>query len=464
MTSTPVYPGLRESPVPDNEEPPSGDLTLSPASEPCPVGYGDLLSQTGSAKRGEARSAEGSQTPTCEEREIGTRFGSREAPSEPQSSRSGTGSEPSKARTERWRALGVLWDVSGLDRVRKCGRVVVAPGGIVGVRKKGEAVGYAGLATCGSVWACPRCSARIMAVRRMELGSLIAWAARLGMTVAFGTVTLRHRKDQGLAELWAALNKGQQGVTNATKVKRLRNELGRVGYVRATEVTHGGNGWHPHIHTIQLFKGEVSQEQLDELRDAEFSVWKRQALNRGLGAPVKKRYELRKVVDAERKFSDYFVKSVYDPSAEPVYDPSVERAAKSVGFEMTGSLTKKGRRKESRTPWQVLEDFGRTGDMDDLDVWHEFETASKGKRALVWSPGLKDLVKVEDIEDETIAEQELGSLADTLFGVADWSPIVRRPELGSLLLGAVQSGGMAGGLAFCREHGIAVELLSEGDC
>ena len=423
-----------------------------------------MLSQTGSAKRGEARSAEGSQTPTCEEREIGWQSGVSEAPSEPQGPRSGTGSEPSKARTERWRALGVLWDVSGLDRVRKCGRVVVAPGGIVGVRKKGEAVGYAGLATCGSVWACPRCSARIMAVRRMELGSLIAWAARLGMTVAFGTVTLRHRKDQGLAELWAALNKGPQGVTNATKVKRLRNELGRVGYVRATEVTHGGNGWHPHIHTIQLFKGEVSQEQLDELRDAEFSVWKRQALNRGLGAPVKKRYELRKVVDAERKFSDYFVKSVYDPSAEPVYDPSVERAAKSVGFEMTGSLTKKGRRKESRTPWQVLEDFGRTGDMDDLDVWHEFETASKGKRALVWSPGLKDLVKVEDIEDETIAEQELGSLADTLFGVADWSPIVRRPELGSLLLGAVQSGGMAGGLAFCREHGIAVELLSEGDC
>ena len=456
MTSTPVYPGLRESPVPDNEEPPSGDLTLSPASEPCPVGYGDLLSQTGSAKRGEARSAEGSQTPTCEEREIGWQSGSREAPSEPQSPSSGTGSEPSKARTERWRALGVLWDVSGLDRVRKCGRVVVAPGGIVGVRKKGEAVGYAGLATCGSVWACPRCSARIMAVRRMELGVLISWAVDRGMTVVFGTVTLRHRKGQGLAELWAALNKGQQGVTQARKVRRLRDELGRVGYVRATEVTYGGNGWHPHIHTIQLFDGEVSQEQLDELRDAEFAVWKRQALNRGLGAPVKKRYELRKVVDAERKFSDYFTKSVYDPS--------VERAAKSVKFEMTGSLTKKGRRKESRTPWQVLEDFGRTGDMDDLDVWHEFETASKGKRALVWSPGLKDLIKVEDVKDETIAENELGSLADTLFGVADWSPIVRRPELGSLLLGAVQRGGMSEGLAFCREHGIAVELLSEGDC
>ena len=456
MTSTPVYPGLRESPVPDNEEPPSGDPTLSPASEPCPVGYGDLLSQTGSAKRGEARSAEGSQTPTCEEREISWQSGVSEAPSEPQSPRSGTGSETSKARTERWRALGVLWDVSGLDRVRKCGRVVVAPGGIVGVRKKGEAVGYAGLATCGSVWACPRCSARIMAVRRLELGVLVSWAAAHGMTVAFGTVTLRHRKDQGLDELWAALSKGQQGVTQARKVRRLRDDLGRVGYVRATEVTYGGNGWHPHIHTIQLFHGEVSQEQLDELRDAEFAVWKRQALNRGLGAPVKKRYELRKVVDAERKFSDYFVKSVYDPS--------VERAAKSVSFEMTGSLTKKGRRKESRTPWQVLEDFGRTGDMDDLDVWHEFETASKGKRALVWSNGLKDLAGVGEVDDETIAEEEVGSLADTLFGVADWSPIVRRPELGSLLLGAVQSGGMAGGLAFCREHGIAVELLSEGDC
>lgn len=394
--------------------------------------------------------ARGAQPPTCEEREIDTRevedeHGSRRV-LPPLSAPKASFSNSSKVRTERWRALGLLWDMSTLKRVRKCGRVTVSPGGNVGVRKKGEAVGYAGLATCGSVWACPRCSARIMAVRRLELGVLISAAVAEGLTVAFGTVTLRHRKGQKLADLWATLTKGQQGVSNATKVKRLRQSLGRVGYVRATEVTHGGNGWHPHIHTIQLFEGDVSQAQLDELRDAEFAVWVRQCKNRGLGAPLKRRYELRRVVDANVEFGDYFAKGVYDPS--------VARASKSVGFEMTGSLTKRGRDKGSRTPWQVLEDFGKSGDLDDWEIFEEYEKASKGKRALVWSNGLKDRFAIDEIEDEEIADEEVGDKDDTLFWVVDWSPVAADASLGGRLLGAVQAGGLNGGLAFCQQHGI----------
>ena len=408
-----------------------------------------------------ARSAsdEGAQPPTCEEREIGTRFGS----AEDEKAQAGVGkkrssdanAKSSELRTARWRALGVLWDMSTLARVRKCGRVTILPGGVVGVRKKDDAVGYAGLATCGSVWACPRCSARIMAVRRLELGVLISAAAAQGLTVAFGTVTLRHRQGQPLSQLWDALNKGQRGVTNATKVKRIRRELGRIGYVRATEVTYGGNGWHPHIHTLQLFEGEVSQEQLDELRDAEFAVWKRQAVNRGLGAPMKKRYELRRVTDADVEFSKYFAKGVYDPS--------VARSAKSVGFEMTGSQSKKARSKTSRTPWQVLEDFGKTGDLEDWDIWEEYEKASKGKRALVWSPGLKDRFGVDEIEDEEIADEEVGDRDDTIFWVTDWGPIAADASLGGRLLGVVKAGGLSAGLAFCREHGIPTAVGDPGD-
>lgn len=451
MTSVPEYlqEPLDAPPVLDPEHsdpsiPTHGSHTLSPAAEQA-------------AERGEeeARSAsdEGAQPPTCEEREISTRFGSRStAEAQAGVGKEGSQSENAKSsetRTARWSALGILWDMSTLERVRKCGRVPVLPGGCVGVRKKvrkkSEAVGYAGLATCGSVWACPRCSAKIMAVRRLELGALIAEAADQGLTVVFGTVTLRHRKGQSLAQLWDALTKGQRGVTNATKVKRIRQQLGRVGYVRATEVTYGGNGWHPHIHTLQLFEKGVTQDQLDELRDAEFAVWKRQAVNRGLGAPMKKRYELRKVADANVQFSDYFAKGVYDPS--------VPRASKSVGFEMTGSMTKKGR-KGSRSPWQVLEDFGQSGDLDDWDIWEQYEVASKGKRALVWSNGLKKMFGVGEKGDEEIADEEVGDRDDTLFWVTDWSVIAGQSHLGGQLLGEVQRGGLAAGLAFCRQHGI----------
>lgn len=455
MTSTPVYPEAPTCPPPEHPEafgkqsnPPSPDL-VSPGGS---VSLGGRQADPDGGVSGAA--ARGAQPPTCEEREISTRFGSTQtAEAQVGAGKEASRSENAKsseARTARWQALGLLWDMSSLARVRKCGRVAILPGGQVGVRKKSEAVGYAGLASCGSVWACPRCSARIMAVRRLELGVLIAGAAAAGMTVAFGTVTLRHRQGQPLAQLWDALSQGQRGVTNATKVKRIRQQLGRVGYVRATEVTYGGHGWHPHVHTIQLFEGDVSQEQLDELRDAEFAVWRRQAVNRGLGAPMKKRYELRRVVDADVEFSDYFVKGVYNPS--------VARAAKSVGFEMTGSQTKKGR--GSRTPWQVLEDFGRTGDLDDWDVFQEYEQASKGKRALVWSNGLKKMFGIGEIEDEQIADEEIGDQDDTLFWVTDWGPIAADALLGGRLLGAVRAGGLSGGLAFCRKHEIPTSVGS----
>src|SRR5699024_5941954 len=131
-------------------------------------------------------------------------------------------------------------------------------------------------------------------------------------------------------------------------------------------------------------------------------------------------------------FSDYFAKGVYDPG--------VPRASKSVGFEMTGSITKRGR-KGSRTPWQVLEDFGKTGDLEDWEVWEEYEQASKGKRALVWSPGLKDAFGIGEKDDEDIADEEVGDRDDTIFWITDWSVIAGDAKLGGQLLGEVQRGG-----------------------
>lgn len=367
----------------------------------------------------------------------------------------GGSEKASEARENRWAAMRALWLFSSLPRVRKCKRVTVRPMGTVDVRKTSsgasgsvavDSVGFAGLATCGSVWACPICSARIQAVRRLELGVLVATAKALGYTVAFGTVTLRHKRGQSLQMLWESLNKANRGVTNATRVKRLRKELGRVGYVRATEVTYGRSGWHPHIHSIQLFKGDVTAEQLQQLADAEFAVWERQAANLGLGKPLRDFYDLRLVTDARVEFADYFAKSVYDASAA--------RSARSMSFEMQGNATKRARSIHGRTPFQILADVVDLGDAEDLDLWEEYERASKGRRALVWSPGLRDLLKIEEVSDEDIAEESIGDEDDVLFVVADWSPIAANPRLGGQLLAAVQHGGMVAGRAFCDAHGI----------
>lgn len=432
MTSEPGYPGAETCPA-------AAAAAAVCTPDPDPAG------------RGEARSAEGGAAPLLDTyaKSVG-RTTTETTPNttvhQGEQADDGESAKSAELRTSRWSALGVLWDMSTLERVRKCGRVTVGPSGTVQVRKTGAAVGYGGLATCGSVWACPRCSAKIQAVRRLELGVLVAAAAAQGLTVAFGTVTLRHKQGQALGMLWDAVTKGYRSVGQSRKVRDMRAELGRVGYVRTFEVTYGQNGWHPHIHTLQLFKFGVAQDQLDALADAEFRVWQRQAKNRGLGAPLRRNYELRRVSDASVALSDYFAKGVYDPT--------VARSSKSIGFEMSGSMTKAGRGKGSRTPWQILDDFKTTGDLAEWDVWEEYERASKGKRALVWSPGLKDRFGVDDVDDEAIAEEEVGGVEDVLFHVTDWSAVARDAKLGGQLLGEVRRGGLSAGLAFCRSHGI----------
>src|SRR4051794_3614642 len=88
---------------------------------------------------------------------------------------------PPSRREVRWELLRLLWDVSQNRRVRSCRRSRVAA--VVGVRwgGGGTGAGFSGLATCGSVWACPVDSAKIMARRSLEIGAgLLTWENRGG--------------------------------------------------------------------------------------------------------------------------------------------------------------------------------------------------------------------------------------------------------------------------------------------
>lgn len=56
------------------------------------------------------------------------------------------------------------------------------------------------------MWACPVCAAKIAAERAEDLGSALGWPVDQGHSVGFLTLTLRHRSDQRLADLWDALS------------------------------------------------------------------------------------------------------------------------------------------------------------------------------------------------------------------------------------------------------------------
>jgi hypothetical protein len=314
----------------------------------------------------------------------------------------------------------------------------------VQARKTSQAVGYAGLATCGSVWACPVCNAKIQAARRLEVGAALSFILGTDGGAAFGAYTLRHNAHTDPDRLWRGLSKCWQAVTRDGSVKRLRAALGYVGTIRATECTVGVHGWHPHLHPVLLFARPVTVAEVALLHAVQFRAWSRAAGRLGLDAPTEGAQDLHVVTGAtaDAELADYFVKASYTLDA--------------VGWEMTSTQTKaRARAKDSRTPWDLLRSVRDNGDADDLDLWLTWERFSKGKRALTWSRGLRDLVGLGvEREDEEVAEEVVGTSDDLLFTITDWAPFRAHAVWGAELLSVIEHGGKAAGLAWCAEHGI----------
>src|SRR5581483_5873488 len=73
----------------------------------------------------------------------------------------------------------------------------------------------------------------------------------------------------------------------------------------------------------------------------------------------------------------------------------------------TGPGRRQAGRKTSETPWEILERAMTDGDAAALELWHEYEQATRGCRALVWSPGLRATLGAgQEITDEEAATDE----------------------------------------------------------
>lgn len=358
--------------------------------------------------------------------------------------------EVSEARKDRWQARGFLWQESTITRVRGCGRHSIRPDGSVQVRDNGAAVGYSGLASCGSVWSCPVCNSKINAVRRLELGVMVNAADAQGMGMAFGAKTLRHTSRQSLAGLWPHQSAAWNAVTVDKSVRRIRDDLGFLGYTRAAEVTIGLNGWHPHVHPLYFFEKPVTADRLEELQGAEFSAWSNKLQRLGLQAPLSEAQHLHIVTGATaaESLGHYFTKNG-------------SQTADSVAWELTSTQTKTGRRyAKTVSPWILLAG-ARAGDADALDLWREYEKASKGKRALTYSQGLRRRFGLDlEASDEEIAEAEIGTRDDAVFEIVDWSPVRRNPVLGAQLLTVLRKSGLAAAQRFCAENSIETRQVS----
>lgn len=325
-----------------------------------------------------------------------------------------------------------------------CGRVGVRPGGNVGLRittaADGDRIaGYSGLSTCGSVWACPVCSAKIAQPRGEELGQVLSWATCQHHTVAMITLTMRHRLGQRLRDCWDAASKGWGRVTSGRRWERIVERFGVLGFARAVEVTHGDNGWHVHIHAVIVFDGPMSELMIRQAGEEMYGSWSAGLASKGF--------------TALRDSGGLDIRA----STEATEEWLAEYLVKQLAVEATHGQAKKGRG-HGRTPFQIAADFFATGDMADLGVWWEWEKTSKGRRQLTWSQGLRAMAGLseEEATDEELAEAELGD-EDMLQMPPETWRVVR--DIDTELLDVAELKGLPGAMRWLQDRGLVYTVV-----
>lgn len=310
-------------------------------------------------------------------------------------------------RRHRWALLGTLWSHSTSQRQAYCRRF--ARGDLVSIEKRADVASYSGLQTCGSPWTCPCCGPKIAAERAADIALALTAHVADGGQVAMLTLTLPHSRAQRLSDLLDGLGSAWSALRRNTTPRRLL-VAHTTGWIKRLEVTWGANGWHPHLHVLLFLALGTTAAQLRQLAAAAYTAWSGRLVRQGLGQPSPEHgvtCKLLELAAAHEKVADY--------------------VAKSAAFELASAGTKRARG-ENRTPMQLLADVTALGLADDLAAWHEFEQATKGRRTLQWSLGLRDrlLGDVPELSDEQAAESNDGAARLLAHLTAHGWKLVRR--------------------------------------
>ena len=143
--------------------------------------------------------------------------------------------------------------------------------------------------------------------------------------------------------------------------------------------------------------------------------------------------------------------------------PEANESSWGVGRELTRSDRKRGKLigdRWSRSPFEVFYDVADTGCIDELHIWHEWGHATRGKRFVIWSKGLRKLLLGE--EDDEKSGEEI--VADEIGGedIADltvvWPHIGRDFRLQVALLEACEAKQLEGVYAVLVAYGVEVPI------
>lgn len=287
---------------------------------------------------------------------------------------------------------------------------------------------FSGLQTCGSVWACPVCSAKIAERRRAEIIAAMVAHKALEMLVLMLTLTAPHQRTDNLRELLAKQAVALKSMFSDFTVRTVFKEMGVIGQIRALEVTHGrlsefNNGWHPHYHLLLFCGSDVDLARFDATQMKDWSVrlylrWAACCVRAGLGEPS---FAHGLKLDDGSKAAKYVSKWGLED-------------------EMTKGHTKKAINGE--TPFDFLRAYlADSKDKQAGALFKEFAETFKGKRQLHWSPGLKKRYAIGESSDEELAVQmdDYASMLGTIT-LEQWGDVLAADGRGTVLMLAANGG------------------------
>ncbi len=298
------------------------------------------------------------------------------------------------------------------------------------VRTNGGVAHFEGLQTCGSIHACPVCSPKIRASRADEIEAAVTQHLADGGGAQFLTLTLPHDEGDRLQPLLDAVLSSWRRAQRSRGWDAERVQYGVIGRIRAFEVTHGVNGWHPHLHILLFTKRPLAAIERQAWCASIGARWSLAVQSHGYRPPAERYGATMSAVTTSAAVSRYTSK---------VYDEAAERSW-HVGNELARHDLKAARR-GGRNAFAIACDAQETGDAGDVRLWREYERATRGRQAIAWSNGLRARFGVVHKSDEQLAEEQVGGEVVTMLDGDAWRVVSRRRGGRTAVLDAAELGG-----------------------
>jgi hypothetical protein len=310
--------------------------------------------------------------------------------------------------------------------------------------------GWRGVVSCGSVWACPRCSAVIGEHRAEELRNGLEKWRQQGGAVVLLTLTMQHTREDSLTDLWDGAAGSWSRLVGGKPWLNFKAAAGVVGTLRVVEVTHGAAGWHVHLHVLVFLDPAQSVRWHGVGGDAQFEAHFAALASRG---PIVRAWQ--RIVGRAGYFAAEHAQDMRPVSLDEAGN-SLNRYFVKNGWDAADELargaSKKGRR-GNRTPMGILHDVTTGGLVDDVELWTEWEQASHGRRQMTWSRGLRPalgLVTVADYaaagtvpdgaeSDASLAAAARGDTVILTLSAAEWKVVSASPLYWTMLEHAERS-------------------------